>query len=132
MNSPEVITNNIAILRCLGSFLVGVGVGFLGHWIALSRDRRCEFNELADEFDTLLRRKSQYLSTLRIKPTEFEDLIRRVPKWRKQRLIEAIDAYSEAERDENKTRNVSGDEVYIDREMIRAAIDELLECVRRL
>jgi hypothetical protein len=131
MSSPEIITDNIEILWRIGSFLGGVGVGFLGHWFALSRDRRCEFNELADEFDTLLRRKSEYLNALRIKPSEFEDLIRRVPKWRKKRLIQAIAVYDEADGEENKERNVRGDEVHIDREKIRAAIEELLECVRR-
>ena len=129
MSLEEMISNNSGTFGLL-TFLSGL---LLGNWFAIGRDRRREFNEIADEIALLLIEKREGASEKLIwrGPTDIqlESLKRRTNK---KPVIQAVEIYLNAIADrENQETGELGDRSYKDPEKIITAIDNLLKYVQR-
>lgn len=126
----DVVTNPLfGVLTALIGF-------FCGHRVALWRDRRKEFNEVADIlFRALLTEKKGMAgpSPLVAGPS-IEDfhVFRRHLGWLRRRQFDiALRDYQKAKGPENHTRNVVGDVFYEDDLRVSYAINRLIEFTER-
>jgi hypothetical protein len=111
------------------SFVAGV---YLGHRIALSRDKRQEFNRAVDPIrERLLRdiaRPSWWVHIpTAIEIDRFEHLM--LP-WRRNAMRRALGRLRDRHREQER-RTPSGDSYYADEAEISAALIEFSNCIRR-
>ncbi len=113
-------------------FLLGL---LLGNWLSIGRDRRREFNEIADEVNTILRKERERaverLVSDGISFEQFQHLKRRVSCFSARGLNKAISAYNVARGPEFWELDSFGQPHYIEPEKIIVAIDALLGYVHR-
>jgi hypothetical protein len=111
------------------SFLAGL---YIGHRIALSRDKRQEFNVAVDPVREMLIRS---IASPRwwvnipsdIEIDRFEHLM--MP-WRRRAMRRALDRLKECHRTQERCLP-SGDRYYVDESAIRSALIDLRNCIGR-
>jgi len=114
------------------TFLLGL---FLGNRLAIGRDKRKEFNEIADEIYSVLLKKREGAEKGLIwnGPTkeQFAHLIRRASSVAKLSISKSIEKYNKAIDQNNISHDSYGQLFYSRPEEVTNAIDLLLQHVQR-
>ena len=126
----DIITNPI-----FGVFTALLGF-FFGHRFALWRDRRCEFNEVADSFFAALHQAKQNIESEGSISDDFEEIgdtklisfTRYLPWWKRASYQRAAEKYKIA--CIGKDRVLGGSD-YLDHASVLKAIDDLLPFTKR-
>lgn len=115
------LTEILALLNII-SFLIGL---FLGHWLAIGRDKRKEFNHLVEPVRELVYRK-RFLSRI--------DIIRireRLHRWKRKGFDGAVEEYEKSNNgDENWKTDGMGGLVCIDPARLERAAESLLSYLK--
>ena len=88
---------NVTYLSHLLTFLLGLLTGYVGHRFSLRRERRREFNEVADRLFLAFDAQERDPSPLRRLPTDDMRLVRRHLGWyRRWHYDRAMERYQQA------------------------------------
>jgi len=112
--------------------IISFGLGlFLGHWLAVHRDRRKKFNEIADRLYLFFDAEERRPSTLTIIPGTDLTLFQRHLGWLKQwQYKRALKSYEKAQT-ESRYQDRAGEILYKDTENIKKAAHKLKKFVHR-
>ncbi len=126
----EQLINSYTSVFSLLTFFLGL---FLGNKLAIGRDRRKEFNEIADEVYTALMRKRAWAENNNVGdgPTmsQLNHLVRRSPVWRRPSIIKSIGIYKEATNSKSYSQDQYGEPFYKDSGSVINSIDQLIKHV---
>jgi len=114
-------------------FLTGL---ILGNWLAIGRDKRKEFNEIADDVHySLIEQKNDIEKGRAVKrgpeDKEIENLKRRMPFYKKKSFEKSLRNYLRATSNENWKRDGYGDTSYEDSQKVIDSINELIQFISR-
>lgn len=114
-------------------FLAGL---ILGNWLAIGRDKRKEFNEIAETVYLALKKQKKRIkeSDAVVTGPEYNDLEklkRRLSFFRKNSFEKSLHSYQSATSSENWKQDGYGQAFYKDSEIVLQAIDELLQYTSR-
>lgn len=114
------------------SFLTGLLGLLIGNRLAIGRDRRKEFNALADPIRILLLREKERpnLSGAAPNKVDLAVLRERLPFWKRRRFDRALENYQKSKGEENLERDQYGSVSYKDQFLIIHGIDALLRIIR--
>lgn len=101
------------------SFLIGT---LFGHWLAIHRDRRAEFNELADGLFLIIEKQAASPNPYPRFPYDDLRLLRRHMSWYQRiRFDAAIENYEKASGPDNYRADAYGQCFYKDDEIVKKA-----------
>lgn len=114
-------------------FLAGL---ILGNWLAIGRDKRKEFNEVADEVHFALKKQKETIQNGRAvkrgpEDKDLEKLKRRIPFYKKRKLDTSLQKYFEATSKENWKQDGYGEIFYNDTKKVIESIDSLIQFTSR-
>jgi hypothetical protein len=118
------------ILLNLGSALVG---GFIGHWLSIGRDKRKEFNTVAERVYLALE-KERHEKSPTVKGPSREDFLclrRCLPFWSRRSFDCSLSNYELSKGERKQFVTKPDDPIYHDPEILVAAINDLLAYTRR-
>lgn len=126
----ELLTHLSRIVSFFATFVGGWFVGWLSHRFALSRDRRREFNEVADRVVSSLRAElnSPGIPIRGPSGDDFDLLVRMRGSKRAKR---AIDDYRQAKQNAKQRQSSSGEYFYAVPGELNEVINQLIKCLDR-
>lgn len=109
---------------------------FLGNGLAIGRDKRKEFNEIADKVHLDLKREADKLLNSNVITTgltdvEIEKLRRRISFFKRKGFDLAIAKYKEVKSSSDKKKSPSGQVLYVETEDVIEAIRALQKYTSR-
>lgn len=117
------------ILVNLVTFLAGL---IIGHWFAIHRDRRKEFNEVTDRIILKLADQAAEPSVYKqVLPDDIYLLGRHFNWWQRKKYNKALDNYEAALSDSNQIENPGKVWAYKNKEMVVTATRELMKLMHR-
>ena len=124
--STEIITN-------IASLILGI---ILGNWLAIGRDKRKEFNEVADVVHLKLKKELKNVGetgALVSGPTakDFENFKRRLPFFKKKNFTKALEKYRVNKTMDNWAHDEYNQPFYKDSKMVSESIEGLLKFTDR-
>ena len=121
----------VAVASSLATGLIGL---LVGNRLAIGRDKRKEFNALAERITIVLLNARRSLSPDAEWPDEVNIHFFReaLPFWRRRRFDAALCRYNQAHSDDNTTtEDEYGDISYKDTNLVAHCIDRLLKFTRK-
>jgi hypothetical protein len=120
---------HIAIASSLVTALIGL---LVGSRLAIGRDRRKEFNALAEPIRVLLLREKERLSPYSATPDKVNlTLFReRLPFWKRRAFDRALQNYQKSKNEQNWERDQYGSVSYKNQTLIIHSIDALLKIIK--
>lgn len=118
------------ILSNLASALAG---GFIGHWLSIGRDKRKEFNTVAENVYLALEKERNAKSPNVTGPSheDFLRLRRCLPFWSRRNFEHAMCNYEESKGAREQFVTKPDDPIYHNPEVLVAAINDLLVYTKR-
>lgn len=118
------------ILYNVGSALVG---GFIGHGLGIRRDKRGEFNTIAERVYLALEKERRKKSPMVKGPTceDFLCLRRCLPFWSRRSFDRALSNYEESKAEKRQFVTKPDDPIYHNPDILVAAINSLLAYTKR-
>ncbi|MBD5779934.1 hypothetical protein IEN85_10580 [Pelagicoccus sp. NFK12] len=115
------------------SLLTGCIGFFFGHRIALSRDKRKEYNEIADRIYLALCKEKERLEAPISGPNEddFRLFSRHLSLLERKDYEKNYDSYLSTKRGGNTYIDEFGQQFYLNEVLVKNAIDKLIENVKR-
>ena len=115
------------------SFIVGGLIGgLIGHWLAIGRDKRREYNEVIDPiFEKLIAERdntSPYSEGMSNR--DFHVLIRHLGWFKRRSLRIHYESYKNA-KDKNHIHDESGQASYINPATVKSTVDNLIKFMNR-
>jgi len=104
----------------------------LGHWLSLGRDKRKEFNEVAQRVRAVFLGERESPSPYR-KPVSSEDIdlfTQVLPTWKRQGFRRALGRYNQAKKSA-ETQNECGEVLYSSTDAIKEAAEHVLSYTKR-
>ncbi|XWN38044.1 MAG: hypothetical protein ROO71_03740 [Balneola sp.] len=125
-------TQQISIMMDIIIFLAGL---VIGNWLAIGRDKRKEFNEVADEVYLALIKEKECIGSKGIVingPNEnsLEILKRRVPFYKKESLKKALRKYKNSRSSSNWKHDSANQPFYKEPNVVISSIDNLIKHVK--
>jgi hypothetical protein len=114
------------------SIITGI-IGFLfGHYLALGRDKRKEFNEMVMPIyrDLLTIRNQPHLSLAGTWEIDISVIREKLPFWERKRLDIAIENYKKSKSYNNQKPNEFGGFMYKDTKIIVNTVNDLLKYLK--
>lgn len=107
-----------------------------GNWLAIGRDKRKEFNDVADKVYLALKKQKERVkeSDAVISGPDDDDLerLKRILSiFKKKRFVKCINRYRAVTSSDNWKRDQVGQAFYKDSEIVLQAIDELIQHTSR-
>ena len=120
---------SIAIASSLLTALLGL---LIGNRLAIGRDRRKEFNALAEPIRILLLREKERPNLSRAAPNKIDLAVlrERLPFWKRRRFDRALQNYQKSKGKENLERDQYGSASYKNQSLVIHGIDALLRIIR--
>lgn len=114
-------------------FLAGL---IIGNWLAIGRDKRKEFNQIADKVCLALKKQKQRVeenSAVVTRPEEndLEKLKRRISIFKKKSFEESLNRYIDATSSKNWKQDEYGQPFYKDSQKVIQSIEDLLSYTKR-
>jgi hypothetical protein len=125
------MSNNILVTIGVGLITGLIGL-IIGHRLAIGRDKRIEFNAIAEPIRIQLLHEKESLKPTSGGPHSV-DLMRlreRLPFWKRGRFDRALQNYQQGKKEQNWERDQYGHISYRDRTLIIHSIDALLRIVK--
>jgi len=121
---------HIAVASSLATGLIGL---FFGNWLAIGRDKRKEFNAIAERITIVLLKAREWLSPSAEWPDKMDIHFFReaLPFWKRRRFDAALYAYKQTNGEDNTTEDEYGCISYKDTSLVAHRIDKLLELTRK-
>jgi len=121
---------HITVASSLATGLIGL---FVGNWLAIGRDKRKEFNAIAERITIVLLNAREQLYPDAKWPDKIDIHFFReaLPFWRRRRFDAALCTYKQAHGDDNTTEDEYGDISYKDTKLVAHCIDRLLKFTRK-
>lgn len=124
---------NMEIILNIILFLAGL---VLGNWLAIGRDKRKEFNQIADKVYLALKKQKEGIKENSAvvsgpKSGDLEKLRRRVSFLKKNSLTESIQKYREVTASDNWEQDGYGQAFYKDSKIVIRSIEDLLHYTKR-
>lgn len=123
-------------VRFLVEILILVVGIILGNRFAIFRDKRKEFNDVADEVHFALKKQKETIENGRAvkrgpEDKDLEDLKRRIPFYKRRKLEASLQKYFEATSKENWNQDGYGNAFYNDTNKVIESIDSLIQFTGR-
>ena len=114
-------------------FLLGL---VLGNRLAIGRDKRKEYNEVADLIYSALAKEAKSIKSngaVAYGPdySDLDDLSRRMPFYNKSKFNKALENYKLQRNEKNRKQDNYGQPFYVDPEKIIISINELIKFTNR-
>jgi hypothetical protein len=125
----------IPVFIAIGSSLLTGLIGLLvGNRLAIGRDRRNEFNSLAEPIRKLLLREKERLNPYSPIPDKIDLLLlrERLPFWKRKRFDQALFNYQKSKNEKNIIRDRYGSVSYKDQFLVVHSIDTLLKIKKHI
>jgi len=121
---------HITVASSLATGLIGL---FVGNWLAIGRDKRKEFNCIAERITIALLKARESPSPYDEWPDKMDIHFFReaLPFWRRRRFDAALCTWKQAHADDNTTQGKHGDISYKDTNLVVHSIDRLLKLTRK-